>query len=46
MLKCMVGIGVLGLSNGFLQAGMVLAVIVLIFVYSSCVYTTTLLVDV
>ena len=44
MLKCLTGIGILGLSNGFLRAGILLAVIVLMFVYASCYYTTTLLV--
>jgi len=44
MLKSLIGIGTLGLSYGFMKAGLVVSIFVLIIVYMSCYYTTTLLV--
>jgi hypothetical protein len=42
MFKCLLGIGILGLSQGFARTGIVLSPLVLFFVYSSSYYTTTL----
>ena len=43
-MKSFLGIGILGLSYGFLKTGFLLAIIVLIIVYIACYYTSTLLI--
>mgnify|MGYP006081599617 CR=1 FL=1 len=44
MLKSLIGIGILGLSYGFMQGGIILSTVVIIITYVLCYYTTTLLV--
>lgn len=44
MFKCFFGIGILGLSQGFMRAGIILSPIILAFVYSTCYYATVLLI--
>lgn len=43
MFKCFLGIGILGLSQGFEKAGCILSPFILAFVYGTSYYTTTLI---
>ena len=44
MFKCFLGIGILGLSQGFEKAGIILSPLILFFVYGTSYYTTTLII--